>query len=161
MQWRCVNDNGVGLSILKIEKSRYDTLSTLQRSERMSRIRGRDTKIEKHIRTLVCNLGYGRRYRLNYSRLPGKPDIVFPVLRKVILVHGCFWHLHRPCRQYRLPRTRVDFWMKKLTGNKRRDTERIKQLKNLGWDVLVLWECSIRKRTTLGRLKQFMLRGNR
>ena len=107
----------------------------------MSRIRGKDTKPELIVRRLVHGLGY--RYRLHDRRLPGRPDLVFPGRRKVIFVHGCFWHRH-DCRFGRVtPSTRRQFWMEKLEANKIRDTKNRRALRRLGWHVLVVWECQV------------------
>ena len=96
-----------------------DSLTTDERSERMGRIKGKDTKPEMLVRRMTHGMGY--RYRLHDKRLPGHPDLVFPSRRKVIFVHGCFWHRHENCHLARLPKTRVDFWALKLQGNKIRD----------------------------------------
>ena len=116
-----------------------DTLTPEERSERMSRVRSKDTAIELRVRSLVHSLGY--RYRLHRRDLPGTPDLVFPSRKKVIFVHGCFWHLHRKCRQYRLPRTKKSFWIPKLQANKERDKRNLAKLRSLGWRSLIIWEC--------------------
>ena len=118
-----------------------DTLSKSQRSERMSRVLSRDTKPELVIRRLVHSLGY--RYRLNVKDLPGKPDLVFRKRRKVLFVHGCFWHRHDDCHLARMPKSRLDFWTPKLQKNKARDAVVRKQLKVDGWSILIVWECEI------------------
>jgi DNA mismatch endonuclease, patch repair protein len=118
-----------------------DTVSKEKRSEIMSRVRGKDTTPEMAVRRLVFSLGY--RYRLHDARLPGKPDLVFAGRRKVIFVHGCFWHRHDGCALARLPKSRIDFWARKLAGNKERDERNIAALRDLGWRVLVLWECEL------------------
>ncbi|MGV6872366.1 very short patch repair endonuclease [Pseudochelatococcus sp. B33] len=121
-----------------------DTLSPLARSERMSRIRDRDTKPELRVRRLLHSLGY--RFRLHRRDLPGSPDIVLPRHHAVIFVHGCFWHRHDDpnCRLARMPKSRLDFWGPKLASNQVRD-ERVRQsLIALGWRVLVVWECEIK-----------------
>lgn len=105
----------------------------------MSRIRGKDTAVEKSVRRLVHSLGY--RYRLHVAELPGKPDLVFPSRRKVIFVHGCFWHRHRCRRGQSMPSTRVSFWQEKFEGNKERDKRSRRKLHRDGWDVLVVWGC--------------------
>ena len=121
----------------------YDPLSPEQRSERMSRVRNKDTKPELKIRRLVWSLGY--RYRLHSKKLPGHPDLVFPARKKVIFIHGCFWHQHgENCRQYRMPKTRLEFWLPKLEGNKRRDAENQRLLREMGWDHMIVWECQIK-----------------
>jgi DNA mismatch endonuclease (patch repair protein) len=116
-----------------------DPLSKHDRSERMSRIRCRDTKPERRIRSLVYSLGY--RYRLHYQGLPGKPDLVFKGRKKVIFVHGCFWHRHRDCPNDRPPKSRLDFWLPKLNGNAERDERVHATLRKMGWDIMVVWEC--------------------
>jgi DNA mismatch endonuclease (patch repair protein) len=121
-----------------------DPLSPQQRSERMSRVRHKDTEPELVVRRLVHGLGY--RYRLHAARLPGKPDLVFAARQRVIFVHGCFWHQHRPCRIYRMPRTKLDFWLPKLEANKKRYARNRRQLRALGWKSLVVWECELRLR---------------
>ena len=123
---------------------RTDTLTPAARSERMSRIHGKDTKPEMTVRRLVHGLGY--RYRLHRGNLPGKPDLVFSRRRKVIFVHGCFWHRHPDanCKLARLPKSRLEFWRSKLEGNRLRDLENHKKLTENGWRALVLWECELR-----------------
>lgn len=118
-----------------------DPLTPQQRSERMSRVRSRDTKPELCIRRLVHGMGY--RYRLHRKGVPGTPDLVFSSRKKVIFVHGCFWHLHG-CTHYRMPQTRREFWLKKLEANAQRDQRVLVELANLGWESLVIWECELR-----------------
>jgi DNA mismatch endonuclease (patch repair protein) len=118
--------------------SRYDPLTREERSERMSRVRSVDTKPEMVVRRLVRGMGYP--YRLHTKALPGNPDLSFISRRKIIFVHGCFWHQHG-CRQYRMPKTRKDFWEPKLSRNKARDLEVRRELRALGWRVMVIWEC--------------------
>lgn len=113
-----------------------------QRSRNMAAIRGKDTNPEKAVRSLVHRMGY--RYRLHAKDLPGKPDLVFPSLRKVIFVHGCFWHRHNRCELARLPKSRLEFWLPKLEANKRRDARCRRALTALGWSSLVIWECELR-----------------
>ncbi len=105
----------------------------------MSRVRGKDTAPERLVRSLVHRLGY--RYRLHVGDLPGRPDLVFPRFRAVILVHGCFWHQHHCPAGDRLPKSRVAYWQAKLEGNVRRDARQRRALQRLGWRVLVIWEC--------------------
>ncbi|MBY3245161.1 DNA mismatch endonuclease Vsr [Rhizobium laguerreae] len=126
-----------------------DTLTPEQRSERMSRVRSRDTKPELIVRQIAHGLGY--RFRLHRRDLPGTPDIVFPSRRKVIFVHGCFWHRHpdSACKLARMPKSRLDFWVKKLENNKNRDGINIARLHDLGWETLVIWECQTRAQKTL------------
>ncbi|WP_306886207.1 very short patch repair endonuclease [Amorphus orientalis] len=120
-----------------------DTLDPHDRSERMKRIRGKNTRPEMVVRSLVHRMGY--RFRLHRRDLPGCPDLVFPGRKKVIFVHGCFWHRHPDdaCKLARLPKSRLDFWLPKLEGNRERDVLRQKQLADLNWGVMVVWECQI------------------
>lgn len=134
-----------------------DTLTPEQRSERMSRVRASDTKPEMRVRRLVHGLGY--RYRLHRKNLPGKPDLVFPGRKKVIFVHGCFWHRHPDpnCPLARLPKSRLDFWLPKLEGNRERDERNAAKLKELGWQLLVIWECQLKDEEKLAkRIKKFL-----
>ncbi|MFG1364125.1 very short patch repair endonuclease [Xanthobacter versatilis] len=122
-----------------------DSLTPEQRSERMRRVKGRDTGPEMVVRRLLHRLGY--RYRLHARELPGRPDIVFRRRRLAIFVHGCFWHRHSDpaCKLARLPKSRLDFWLPKLNGNAARDFEKQGRLEALGWKVLVIWECQTGK----------------
>ena len=136
-----------------------DTLSPEARSERMSRVRGKDTKPEMAVRRLVHAMGY--RYRLHRRDLPGIPDLVFRRLKKVIFVHGCFWHRHpdTKCKLARMPKSRLDFWRPKLEGNRRRDEASQAELKKLGWRVLVVWECEIGHKEQLeNKIRKFLER---
>lgn len=128
-----------------------DTLDKVQRSERMSRIRGRDTGPELRVRRLVHRLGF--RFRLHRRSLPGCPDLVFPGRRKVIFVHGCFWHRHPDlgCKLARLPKSRLDFWIPKLDANRRRDIRDQAALVERGWEVLIIWECELGDKEKLTR----------
>jgi DNA mismatch endonuclease, patch repair protein len=131
-----------------------DTLTPEQRSERMSLVRGKDTRPELAVRRLAHGLGY--RYRKNRRDLPGQPDLVFPGRRKIIFVHGCFWHRHK-CALGRMPKSRQEFWRPKLEKNRVRDARNAKQLRGGGWRVLVVWECQIRHVTALtARLREFL-----
>jgi len=134
---------------VKSDLIRMDTLTREQRSERMSRIRGADTKPEMAVRRLVHAMGY--RYRLHRGDLPGRPDMVFARRRKVIFVHGCFWHRHPApnCPLARLPKSRLDFWRPKLEANRERDLRNEEELRAQGWDALVIWECQLRQRARL------------
>lgn len=116
-----------------------DTLSPEERSRRMALVRSTDTKPEMRVRRLVHGLGY--RYVLHDKRLPGTPDLVFPSRKRVVFVHGCFWHRHRCPKGDRMPATRVDFWGPKLEGNRRRDARVVRELRRLGWRTLIVWEC--------------------
>lgn len=134
-----------------------DTLSSEERSERMRRITGKNTGPEITVRKLVHSLGY--RYRLHRRTLPGSPDLVFPRHRKVIFVHGCYWHRHDDpsCKLARLPKSRLDFWLPKLDANARRDVSAQAELLRLGWKILVIWECELRNLTLLeSRIRSFI-----
>ncbi len=116
-----------------------------QRSKNMAAIRSKDTKPELRVRSLLHRLGY--RFRLHRSDLPGKPDIVLPSKRKIIFVHGCFWHLHE-CRFGRVqPATNENFWTEKRRRNCERDETNLQLLRQDGWDVLVIWECLLNEST--------------
>jgi DNA mismatch endonuclease, patch repair protein len=132
-------------------------IARLTRSERMARIRKTDTKPEMIVRRLVHAMGY--RYRLHVRRLPGNPDIVLPRHRKVILVHGCFWHRHSCPDGRKLPRSKPEYWAPKLERNRRRDEKNIAMLVDLGWTPLVIWECELRPLDMLKRkLADFLVR---
>lgn len=138
----------------KRTRENKDTLSPRERSERMGRVRGKDTKPELLVRRLVHSMGY--RYRLHSGKLPGRPDIVFSGRRKVIFVHGCFWHRHGEvtddtCPLTRTPKSRLDFWISKFEGNKERDRRNLASLREEGWSPLVVWECQTRDADVLAR----------
>ena len=118
-----------------------DILTLQERSERMRRVRRRDTGPEQDIRRTATELGY--RYRLQYNRLPGRPDLAFPGRKKVIWVHGCFWHRHSGCRLASTPKTNRQFWMEKFYVNQRRDRKNADMVRKLGWHVMVIWQCEI------------------
>src|SRR5690348_3561268 len=118
-----------------------DTLSPEDRSRVMSRVRGMNTVPELRVRRVAHRLGY--RFRLHSSSLPGKPDLVFPRLRSVIFVHGCFWHRHH-CRRGTMPQTRSEYWAAKFTATIDRDRRAIQSLGEADWQVLVIWECETR-----------------
>lgn len=134
-----------------------DVLTPEQRSYCMSRIQSRDTKPEVVVRKMLHSLGY--RYKLHDKSLPGKPDLVFPGRKKIILVHGCFWHRHN-CRWGKVkPQTNTDFWNDKLQKNVERDKRTRKELKKMGWKVFVVWECHTRQKRRewlLERLVSFL-----
>ncbi|MGO8714404.1 MAG: very short patch repair endonuclease [Smithella sp.] len=120
-----------------------DIWSKQKRSEVMSHIRSRDTKPELIIRSMLHKMGF--RFRLHRRDLPGCPDIVLPKYKAIIFVHGCFWHLHDGCRDGTIPKTYQDKWKYKLERNVQRDKIHIERLQELGWNVLVIWECEIEK----------------
>lgn len=130
-----------------------DILTQKERSKRMSLIKNKHTKPELQIRRLVFHLGY--RYRLHTNSLPGRPDLVFKSRRKVIFIHGCFWHRHN-CRLGRLPKTKLDFWLPKLEQNRLRDLKNLDQIQSLGWKSLTIWECQLNEPNLEARIKQFL-----
>ena len=135
-----------------------DTVDPAKRSEIMSRIRSRDTKPEMIVRRIAHGLGF--RFRLHRRDLPGSPDLVFPRYKSVIMVHGCFWHRHPGCKYATSPKTRVSFWENKFKGNVVRDRRNETALHDLGWRVLVIWECETKdKEAVAERIEGFLLRG--
>lgn len=118
-----------------------DIVDSATRSRMMSGIRGKNTKPEIAVRQALHAAGF--RFRLHRKDLPGSPDIVLPRYRAVIFVHGCFWHGHG-CRYFKVPKTRTDFWLDKITANARRDRQNEDALMAMGWSVFVVWECDIR-----------------
>ena len=108
----------------------------------MQRIRSKDTKPELLVRRLVYGMGY--RYRLHRKDLPGNPDMVFPGRRKVIFVHGCFWHQHEACNHGHIPKSNKSYWIPKLERTKKRDAENVRKLSEIGWHTFVVWECEIK-----------------
>ena len=132
-----------------------DSLSPNRRSENMSRIRGKDTKPEIQVRSILHRLGY--RFRLHDRKLPGTPDIVLPRFQTVVNVNGCFWHRHRNCKYAYQPKSRVDFWNKKFDENVARDRKNAAELKRLGWKVVTVWECELAKPDKLRRRLERLL----
>lgn len=120
-----------------------DNLTPEQRRRTMRQVRSSDTKPEMTVRRLIHGMGY--RYRLHRRDLPGCPDLVFPGRRKVIFVHGCFWHGHDCPSGRKQPKTNRDYWSRKLQRNAERDRANVEKLHAAGWDVLVIWECQIRQ----------------
>jgi len=123
-------------------KTCMDTLTPAERSERMSRVRAKDTAPEMVVRRLVHGMGF--RYRLHVRELPGNPDMVFASRGKILFMHGCFWHRHSGCRNARWPKSNLEFWQRKLNGNRARDLANRRRLRNLGWEILVIWECQLK-----------------
>ncbi len=120
-----------------------DVHSPEKRSYNMSQIQGKDTKPEEKVRKYLFSQGF--RYRKNVSALPGKPDIVLPKFRTCIFVNGCFWHKHEGCKYFVWPKNNAEFWKKKINGNVERDIQKQNLLREQGWNVIVIWECEIRK----------------
>src|SRR5690606_12253344 len=137
-----------------------DIFSSKKRSEIMSKISGKETKPEILVRKYL--FGNGFRFRKNVKTLSGKPDIVLPKYKTIIFVHGCFWHGHKDCKKSKLPKTRKEFWENKIRGNIQRDKTNIEELKNQGWNVLVLWECELKNKELRERkllyIKDYLLK---
>lgn len=134
-----------------------DTRTPEQRSRIMSSVGTKDTGPELQLRRLLHKAGY--RYRLYPRTLPGKPDIVFPARRKAIFVHGCFWHSHG-CSKGKPPKSRSDYWAPKLKANRERDILRLRQLNDLGWSAIVVWQCELTEpRAAFQRVKKFLENG--
>ena len=132
-----------------------DSLSPQERSAVMARVRSKNMRPELAVRKLVFALGF--RYRLHAKDLPGHPDLVFRPRKKVIFVHGCFWHRHAKCALARMPKSRLDFWEPKLEGNRQRDEKNNKALAREGWKVLTLWECELKDVARLERrIRRFL-----
>ena len=134
-----------------------DIFDRKKRSEIMSRVRGRDTAPEMIVRKIAHGLGF--RFRLHRRDLPGSPDLLFPRYRAVIMVHGCFWHRHPGCKYASSPKTRVRFWEDKFEGNVVRDRRNEEDLHELGWRVMVIWECETRDREAVAERIVGFLRG--
>ncbi|MDQ2136622.1 very short patch repair endonuclease [Alcaligenaceae bacterium B3P038] len=132
-----------------------DTVSKNTRSRMMSRIRGKNTQPEKAVRRISHALGF--RFRLHRKDLPGKPDLVFPRLRKAIFVNGCFWHQHKNCKFAYTPKSNVEFWNQKFEKNLSRDALNVEALEKLGWIVLVVWECETRDSIQLYKILRTFL----
>jgi len=121
----------------------------------MSKIRAKNTSPEAAVRRLVHGMGF--RYRLHVAALPGKPDLVFPRLGKIIQVHGCFWHRHKGCIDSHIPKSRVEYWKPKLQRNKERDQANEKALRRQGWEVLIVWQCEVSTGPLLSdRIEEFL-----
>lgn len=133
-----------------------DVFQPEERSRIMAKVRGENTSPERLVRSLVHRMGY--RFRLHCKDLPGKPDIVLPRHKKVIFVHGCFWHQHEGCPHAARPTSNIEYWNRKLDRNIIRDRENLHKLEYLGWNVLIVWECETRDRDKLlEKLKGFLL----
>jgi DNA mismatch endonuclease, patch repair protein len=132
-----------------------DHVDRKKRSLIMAAVHSEGTGPEMAVRRILHGLGY--RYRLHVGTLPGKPDMVFPARRKIVFVHGCFWHRHGDCRYATSPKTRKAFWQSKFAANVERDRRTKRELKRMGWTVLTVWQCELKKRERLtGRLNDFL-----
>jgi DNA mismatch endonuclease (patch repair protein) len=120
-----------------------DKVTKEKRSEIMSKTKGKETTIEILVRKYLFNKGF--RYRKNDKRLPGSPDIVLPKYKTAIFVQGCFWHGHESCKHFKIPKTHTEFWTSKISRNIERDKSNLSKLMDLGWNVVVVWECELRK----------------
>lgn len=132
-----------------------DRITPEHRSWNMSRIKGKDTKIEVKVRSWLFSKGF--RFRKNDRRYPGTPDIVLPKYKTVIFINGCFWHRHEGCRYATTPKTRTEFWMNKFEKNVENDRKHKEELETMGWRVITLWECELKKNSfedTMNRLGQ-------
>lgn len=123
-------------------KYQMDRITSAERSAQMSLVKSKDTGPELVVRKLAHSLGY--RYRLHGAGLPGKPDLVFSKRKKVVFVHGCFWHRHVACRRATTPATNLEYWLPKFERTVERDLRNIERLAELGWSSLVLWECELK-----------------
>jgi DNA mismatch endonuclease (patch repair protein) len=130
-----------------------DHLSEQERSSLMAKVKGKNTLPEMTIRRLIHAAGF--RYRLHVKNLPGSPDIVFTPQKKAIFINGCFWHAH-DCRKNLIPKTRQQFWVDKFERNRKRDTENVDKLKTLGWSILVIWECEVKKSCISDKIFSFL-----
>ncbi|MDO8926797.1 MAG: very short patch repair endonuclease [Sideroxyarcus sp.] len=136
-----------------------DHVSKEKRSEIMKRIRGKDTTPELVVRKLIHSMGY--RYRLNVRGLPGRPDIVFANRKKVIFIHGCFWHRHG-CKKGKPPKSNLEYWLPKLKDNQTRDVRNQRHLASLGWKTLVIWQCETKDTNGLKKIiAKFLGRNSR
>ena len=141
-----------------------DTVSPEVRSRIMAAVKSKNTQPELAIRKGLHAFGF--RYRLHRRDLPGRPDLVFPKYRAIIMVNGCFWHGHK-CHLFKLPLTRTDFWQEKIEGNQRRDARNLESLSKMGWRVMLIWECALKSRSKLSReevlseTRQWLLSGTK
>jgi DNA mismatch endonuclease (patch repair protein) len=135
--------------------TRKDNLTPVQREHTMRQVRSRDTRPELEVRRIAHRMGY--RYRLHCKELPGNPDLVFPSRRKIIFVHGCFWHGHDCKAGQKRPKTNESYWMAKLARNRARDAANQSLLREQGWAILIVWECQLRSRERLAEeLRSFL-----
>lgn len=133
-----------------------DHLTKEKRSWNMARIKGKDTKPEVLVRSMLHRAGY--RFRKNVKDLPGKPDIVLPKYKTAIFVHGCFWHRHKGCKDATTPKTNTEFWLKKFERNVYNDRKHTRELRKLGWYVITVWECELKQpEKVLRKLKKTLI----
>lgn len=133
-----------------------DFMSARQRSHAMSQVRGKDTKIERLVRSHLHRKGF--RFRKNAPNLPGRPDIVLSKYNAVIFVHGCFWHGHLGCERSRLPTTRAEFWQNKIGRTLERDKEKIEALSTFGCRIAVVWQCAITNKTLFSNAMEVLIK---
>ncbi len=131
-----------------------DVHSKETRSYNMSRIKGKNTKPEMLVRQFLHANGF--RYRLHVKDLPGKPDIVLPKYKTVIFIQGCFWHGHNQCKYYVVPKTKTNWWLDKINGNKTKDIANIELLRQAGWHVLEIWECELKPQQRITTLENLI-----
>lgn len=131
-----------------------DVHSKEVRSFNMSRIKGKETKPEVIVRKYLFSKGF--RYRKNDTKLPGKPDIVLPKYRTVVFVNGCFWHMHKGCKYFVMPKNNAEFWKEKLEKNVKRDEKKKEELDALGWKVIVVWECQLKASNILDTMNELI-----
>jgi DNA mismatch endonuclease (patch repair protein) len=132
-----------------------DIFTKQKRSQIMAMVKGKETQPEIAVRKLLFSKGF--RYRKNVKYLPGSPDIVLPKYYTVVFVHGCFWHGHKNCKAAALPKSRPEYWLPKINKNKNRDAAKARELRKLGWRVITIWECGIKKLMIEGSPLQKML----
>lgn len=131
-----------------------DTMSPAERSQIMAKVKSKNTKPEMIVRKIAYAMGY--RYRLHGKGIPGKPDLVFGWRRKVIFVHGCFWHGH-DCGRCRLPKTRTSYWLEKINKNMQRDSRNQKGITAMGWQYIIIWECQLKEKEKVALAIQIFL----
>ena len=145
--------------LIGVVNSMADPMTPEGRSHQMSLVKSHDTKPETELKRLFWRLGFHYRYS-NWSKLPGKPDLVFIKRKKVVFLHGCFWHRHETCHNgTRIPKSNVEFWVEKLNRNAEHDKDVYNQLAQLGWQYLIIWECEMKKSNygaLTARIRDFM-----
>ncbi|HHU01683.1 MAG: very short patch repair endonuclease [Christensenellales bacterium] len=129
-----------------------DVHSKETRSYNMAQIRSKDTKAELLVRKYLFSRGL--RYRKNDKRYPGRPDIVLPRYKTIVFVNSCFWHAHEGCPNFIIPKSKLEYWVPKLEGNRKRDAEHIAELQYNGWNVITVWECELKKAVRSERLER-------